>query len=100
MSSPNFFTEGEQIKSLIACVKKQLKLSRCQIRKIRGVDNSYHITTPEGDCFWFYFYCGEGGSWHLERTLGERFACGQTYIYEETIKAHIRHCVSTLEFEP
>jgi hypothetical protein len=77
-------------------LRKQLKLSNCKLRKGR-TGKSYDITTLEGDLFWLYWYDFP----HVElmfRPVG-RPRCGQTTIYERTIRAHINHCISQLQPE-
>lgn len=83
-----------QIKELIAYIKQQLKLSNCQINQAGNDIRSYDITTPEGDLFWFYFYVEDLPDWHLMRRPFGRPQCKQTFIYEQTIIAHIKHCFS------
>jgi hypothetical protein len=85
--------DGE-IKELIAQIKQQLKLSNCRIKKIQDNAQSYEIITPEGDFFWFYFYVQDLPAWNFERIPVGRPSCKQTFIYEKTIMAHIKHCFS------
>lgn len=85
----------ELIQKFEKLLKKQLKLSACSLRKERGVERSYIITTQNNDVFWLYWYdfpevC------LMFRPTGRPY-CGQTTIYERTIRSHIEHCISLLK---
>lgn len=84
----------EKAKKLIAQIQQQLKLSNCQINPVQKEAYSYEIITPAGDSFWFYFYLQDLPDWHLERVSYDRPQSRQTFIYEKTIVAHIKHCFS------
>lgn len=84
----------EQIKELITHIKQELSLSNCQINQAGNDIRSYEITTPEGDLFWFYFYVKELPNFHLQRQPFGRPQCKQSFIYEKTIIAHIKHSFS------